>query len=137
MVPGDGKPLLNAKLIAKLTRTDPVLSKVVRYVLEGWPQLEVRKDKLPQCKSDENVQTVNFTENSEMRAFKLKAYELFVDSGCLLWGARVVIPERVREKVLEMLHSTHMGVCSMKALARSHVWWPGIDSRDRESYQEV
>ena len=35
VVLGDDKPLLNAKLIAKMTRLDPVLFKVVHYVLEG------------------------------------------------------------------------------------------------------
>ena len=49
VVLGSDKPLLNAKLIAKMTRLDPVLSKVIHYVLEGWPE---RKETLPQNQRD-------------------------------------------------------------------------------------
>ena len=44
-----------------------------------------------------------------------------------MWGSRVIIPESLKEKVLEELHCGHQGVVRMKQLARTHVWWPNSD----------
>ena len=40
----------------------------------------------------------------------------------------MIVPVKYRRDVLEMIHSAHNGVVRMKSIARSHVWWPGIDA---------
>ena len=47
--------------------------------------------------------------------------------GCIVWGARVVVPPQGRQAVLQELHEGHLGITKMKALARMHVCWPRID----------
>ncbi len=53
--------------------------------------------------------------------------ELTVDEGCLLWGIRVIVPKSLREKLFQELHQDHPGATRMKSVARSCMWWPGLD----------
>jgi hypothetical protein len=62
----------------------------------------------------------------ELRPFWLHKDELTIESDCLLWGIRVVIPTQLRSSLLLSLHQGHPGVVRMKALARNHLWWPGL-----------
>ena len=100
--------LLDASLVAAETRKDHVLSKVLLYIMEGWP-VKLENPSL---------------ELTEMSKRKL---ELSVELGCITWGTRVVVPNRLRKTVLEMLHLTHVGMTGMKMLARSYVWWPNLN----------
>ena len=98
---------ITAKEIAESTRKDKVLARVLEYTLSGWPE-DMNDDEL----------SVYFTRRNELSC----------DQGCLLWGMRVVIPSKLQQRMLEELHHKHLGVVSMKALARSYFWYHGIDS---------
>ena len=100
----DSLPVTVAE-IRKETRTDVLISKVYQYTIEGWPH----------------------TTEPEFRAFVQRKDELTIENGCLLWGLRVIIPPKLRPKLLQELHSEHSGVWKMKAVARSYFWWPGLD----------
>ena len=39
----------------------------------------------------------------------------------------MIFPPNLHKRVLELLDESHLGVVKMKALARSHVRWQGID----------
>ena len=62
-----------------------------------------------------------------MRSYYRHREELSVENGCVLRGNRVVIPPPGRQSILQELHNSHPGICKMKAIARSYVFWPNIN----------
>ena len=67
----------------------------------------------------------------ETEPFKQRQTELSIEDGCILWGSRVVLPPRARDKMLTELHNGHPGIAKMKNLARCYVWWPKMDAASK------
>ena len=102
----DASPI-TAEEIIRYTRRDPMLAHVHEYLMRGWPD----------------------GENSvELSAYRCRRDEMSVQDGCVLWDARVVIPQQCRQAVMQELHLAHPGINHMKSLARSYVWWPAMDN---------
>ncbi|XP_015280720.1 PREDICTED: uncharacterized protein K02A2.6-like [Gekko japonicus] len=71
----------------------------------------------------------------EFQPYKTRQNELSISKGCVLWGNRVVVPDTLRQQVLQSLHEGHPGIVQMKALARGYVWWPKMDAAIEEWVQ--
>ena len=63
----------------------------------------------------------------DLKPYQNRSEELSTLNGCVLWGARVIVPPQGWAAVLEKLHETHPGCTKMKALARSYIWWLKMD----------
>ena len=96
---------VTAEQVQAATRRDPVLSQVFRYVQDGWPA----------------------TVNDKYKPFYKHKDELCIEAGCLLWGNRVIVPEKFRHTLIEELHRDHPGASRMKSVAHSYFWYPGLD----------
>lgn len=95
--------------LQRLTAEDNDLRQVQKWVQSGsWPQ-----------KSHNGKMT--------LKPFLERRSELTTSHGLVYWGSRVVIPQRARKTVLALLHESHRAASAMKALARSIIWYPGID----------
>jgi hypothetical protein len=96
-------PVKEAEL-KQMTRKDKVLDKISHHIQHGWPG----------------------TNNDPCLAPYFNRRTLVND--CVLSGERIVIPTPLRQSILHQLHKGHPGMQRMKALARSSVYWPAIDT---------
>ena len=101
----DGSPVTVSN-ICKWTNCDPLLVQVLQFVEQGWPH---------KC-------------DSSLALYLSHSTELSVLDGCILWGARVVVPPQGQQAVLQELHTAHSGMTRMKSRARMYVWRPGLET---------
>ena len=88
---------VTAKQIKVWTNHDPVLSRVRKYILHGWPDHKIK--------------------DCELNPYKVRQHELSTQDGCILWGSRIIFPKQGQTQVIKDLHASHPGISRMKALA--------------------
>lgn len=102
---------LEYKEIARETKKDDFLIKIMKYLKLGWPVRLAR----------------------EFRDVYSHHQDLEEVEGCVLFQDRVVIPDVLKPKVLKLLHRNHSGINKIKQLARRTVYWFGMN-KDMEEY---
>ncbi|XP_058038706.1 uncharacterized protein K02A2.6-like [Ahaetulla prasina] len=102
---------VSASDVAKFSSKDRTLRQVADWVRRGWPLGQLA---------------------SEFQPYKVRQHEISIIRGCLLWGSRVIIPDELRGRILNVLHEGHPGITRMKALAHSYLWWPRLDGEIAE-----
>lgn len=92
------------------TTNDVQLQLLIRYIHYGFP--EHRKDI---C--------------DEVKPFWDLRNELSFIDGLVTYGNRIVVPIMMQHTILELLHSSHMGVAKTRARANEIVYWPGMSTQ--------
>ena len=97
------------ELLAKETMEDKVLSKLITAMNEGF-----------QGNNDGLSDYLRYRDS------------LYMTDGVILYQDRVVVPSRLRQTILEKLHSAHQGVSAMQSRAQAIVFWPGMSYEIQE-----
>ena len=87
-------------------------------------QEATKKDIQLQCVM-KAIQTGVWTD--DLSEFKRFRDELSVFDGLILRAHRLVIPNELRRRVINIAHQSHQGIVKTKQLLREKVWFPGID----------
>ena len=89
------------------TAEDATLQRLYQVVMNGWPEL---RRSIPE----------------DVRPYWNMRDEMSTSDGLLFAGERIVIPESMRQEMLQILHEPHMGMEKTKSRARTAIFWPGM-----------
>ena len=66
---------------------------------------------------------------TELKQFSNISEELTVndEASIILRGSRIIMPEKLRERAVNIAHEGHQGIVKTKQLIREKIWFPGLD----------
>ena len=104
-------------LVKSASAMDPTTQLLKNAIYKGWP--EYRKHCPKELWDYWNIRC-----------------DLVLEDGLILKGDRVVVPEYLRARVLEVTHTGHQGETKCLLLARQSVFWPGISNDIRQMVKD-
>ena len=69
----------------------------------------------------------------EVKRFESLKHEFTEHDGIVLRGHRIMVPEKLKLDVMEIVHQGHIGISKSKAVIREKLYWPALD-KDVENY---
>ena len=110
-------------VIAPLSRTyfqtatanDPVLPGVIQYTMSTWPQ--------------------DSASVPDLRPYYSVRNQLSVHNELLMQGKKIVVPQALRENIVDMAHETHQGIVRTASIIRDRYWWPRMDEQIKHKVQ--
>ena len=93
--------------VQEATSKDPALQTLLKIIREGWPE---KKSDVPEC----------------IRVYFDIRDTLNEQSGIILKGEHILIPQALRSEMRKRLHAAHLGYDSMLRRARELLFWPGM-----------
>ena len=91
------------------TAKDPSLQELKTTVEKGWPESKSRVS--PRISPYWNYRD------------KISTYD-----GIMFKGEKVIVPKTMQREMLEIIHSSHLGMEKCKRWARDVLYWPGMNS---------
>lgn len=89
------------------TENDPTLKILKTYCQNGWPGDKSKCDDLAKF------------------YFKMKS-DIFLEDDMLFYEERIIIPIKMRDKILKQLHESHFGITKTLKRAKQTVYWPNM-----------
>ena len=145
--PGDGNPAdyLSRHLESNRPHKRSVAEEYVSYVAQhAVPKAMTLEEIISATRTDATLQAVKacllsqkwhtakhlfpHANHNDLNSFaKIKAELTDTSEGLLLRGTRIVIPQTLRTRSVQLAHEGHQGIVKTKTLLREKVWFPGID----------
>lgn len=96
-----------------------------------------RKELWEATQNDELLCKVKQSMLNDLWPKELKQYEIIKEElaqveGIIVKGTKLIIPKKLRGKVLALAHELHNKEPTMKVLIRQKMWWPGVDKDIKE-----
>ena len=95
------------------TENDETLTELRHVIQNGWPD---QKSKVISC----------------ITPFWDYRHELFIHRGLVMKGDRIIVPVSLRKEMMNLIHSTHIGIDACLRRARECLFWPRMNSELRE-----
>lgn len=99
----------NEERLKSLTREDETLQKIQKYAIDGWPN---HKNSIPE----------------DVKKYWQIKDNIYSHKDILFYDKRIIVPRKLRNEFLNLIHRAHQGVVACKKNAADTMYWPGISS---------
>lgn len=102
--------------IKEETEKDDSLQQITKYYLQGWPEHKRR------------------LQESAKQYWTVKR-ELHVVNGIVFRNSQIVVPETLRNEMINRIHEGHLGIGKCKRRAKEVLWWPSMCAEIEKAVQ--